>query len=206
MESTPQFLLISVGERPGFHSAVRHALADLVTDSDRVVSGASSDERTTGTEAQPAYQDLLGKARRFLSQALPRADVRLVTADTLPQATRSLTGRPTGPDAAPPLILVDAAGAGLGTAALDSSTEQRLAGVLVERLGLEPEELTPDARFREDLGLDSLDMVELVSALENELSVPVSDEMALSLTSLGEVVAYVDAQHAAATAAAERAA
>jgi acyl carrier protein len=84
----------------------------------------------------------------------------------------------------------------------DTTTEQRLADVLVERLGLEPEELTPEARFREDLGLDSLDMVELVSALENELGVPVTDEVALSLTSLGEVVAYVDARRAAADAAA----
>ncbi|MEU6809342.1 acyl carrier protein [Streptomyces sp. NPDC046831] len=81
---------------------------------------------------------------------------------------------------------------------MSSTTEQRLIEVMVERLGLEPHELTPDARFKEDLGLDSLDMVELVSAMEDELGVPVSDEVALSLTSLGDVVAYVDSQRAAA--------
>lgn len=80
---------------------------------------------------------------------------------------------------------------------MSSTFEQRLVASLVDRLGLQPEELTPDARFREDLGLDSLDMVDLVSTLENELGVPVNDKVALALTSLGDVVAYVDAQHAA---------
>ncbi|KUM73508.1 acyl carrier protein [Streptomyces sp. ISL-22] len=89
---------------------------------------------------------------------------------------------------------------------MNSTAHQHLVDVLADRLGLEPEELTPDARFREDLGLDSLDLVELVSALENELGVPVTDEVALSLTSLGEVVAQVDALRATASPAAEPAA
>ncbi|MGW0827534.1 acyl carrier protein [Streptomyces sp. NPDC002845] len=77
---------------------------------------------------------------------------------------------------------------------MSENTEQRLAAVMVERLGLHPDELTPTARFRDDLGLDSLDMVELVSALEEELGVSVTDEVASALTSLGEVAAYVDAR------------
>jgi acyl carrier protein len=80
---------------------------------------------------------------------------------------------------------------------VSSTFEQRLVASLMDRLGLQPEELTPDARFREDLGLDSLDMVDLVSTLENELGVPVTDKVALALTSLGDVVAYVEAQHGA---------
>ncbi|MFI9118350.1 acyl carrier protein [Streptomyces bikiniensis] len=76
---------------------------------------------------------------------------------------------------------------------MNGTIEQRIVGLMVERMGLEPEELTSDARFKEDLGLDSLDMVELVSALEDELGVPVDDEVAASLTSLGSVVAYVEA-------------
>ncbi|MFI7502177.1 acyl carrier protein [Streptomyces sp. NPDC049687] len=82
---------------------------------------------------------------------------------------------------------------------MNSTTEQRLIDVMVDRLGLQPEELTPTARFKDDLGLDSLDMVELVSALEDELGVTVTDEVASALTSLGEVVAYVDSQRAATT-------
>ncbi|MCX4904257.1 acyl carrier protein [Streptomyces sp. NBC_00878] len=77
---------------------------------------------------------------------------------------------------------------------MNSTTEQRLVDVLVDRLGLQPDELTRTARFKDDLGLDSLDLVELVSAMEDELGVPVTDEVALSLTSLGDVIAYVDSQ------------
>jgi acyl carrier protein len=82
---------------------------------------------------------------------------------------------------------------------MHGTTEQRLVDVMVERLGLQPEELTRTARFKDDLGLDSLDMVELVSALEEELGVPVTDEVASALTSLGDVVAYVDSRVAATT-------
>ncbi|WP_406863617.1 acyl carrier protein [Streptomyces sp. HUAS MG47] len=85
---------------------------------------------------------------------------------------------------------------------MSSTVEQRIVDLMVDRMGLEPGELTSDARFKEDLGLDSLDMVELVSAMEDELGVPVADEVALSLTSLGAVVAYVESHQAGAETAA----
>ncbi|KNB50784.1 acyl carrier protein [Streptomyces caatingaensis] len=75
---------------------------------------------------------------------------------------------------------------------MSSIVEQRLVDVLVDRLGMRPDELSRTARFKEDLGLDSLDMVELVTVLEEEIGTSVPDEAAASLTSLGDVVAYVE--------------
>ena len=82
---------------------------------------------------------------------------------------------------------------------MSSTTEQHVVDIMVERLGLQPEELGLTIRFKEDLGLDSLDLVELVSALESELGVAVTDEVAAALTSVGDVVAYVDSQRAPTT-------
>ena len=82
---------------------------------------------------------------------------------------------------------------------MSSTTEQHVVDIMVERLGLQPEELGLTLLFKEDLGLDSLDLVELVSALESELGVAVTDEVAEALTSLGDVVAYVDSQRAPTT-------
>ncbi|WP_306324044.1 MULTISPECIES: acyl carrier protein [unclassified Streptomyces] len=79
----------------------------------------------------------------------------------------------------------------------------QMTGLLCERLGLLPEEVTHDARLREDLGMDSLDLVELVSILEENLGAPVDDEDAQRLSTVGEVVAHVvDLRGAAAAAAA----
>jgi acyl carrier protein len=69
----------------------------------------------------------------------------------------------------------------------------RIADVLVDRLGLLPEEVVPEARFREDLGMDSLDMVELLTVIEEELGEPLdSPEDALaSLATIGDVVGFL---------------
>ncbi|MEU4116028.1 acyl carrier protein [Kitasatospora sp. NPDC028055] len=67
----------------------------------------------------------------------------------------------------------------------------RMTDLLCDRLGLLPEEVTSDARLREDLGMDSLDLVELVTIMEEHLGGTVDDEVALSLTTVGEVIAHV---------------
>ncbi|SHM96488.1 acyl carrier protein [Actinacidiphila paucisporea] len=69
----------------------------------------------------------------------------------------------------------------------------RIADVLVDRLGLLPEEVVPDARFREDLGMDSLDMVELLTVVEDELGEPLDspDDTLSSLATIGDVVAFL---------------
>ncbi|MFH0244674.1 acyl carrier protein [Streptomyces sp. HK10] len=71
---------------------------------------------------------------------------------------------------------------------------QKIIGYMVERLGLEPGEITDTARFKEDLELDSLDMVELVTILEGEAGVQLDDDAIGSLATLGDVVAFIESR------------
>jgi acyl carrier protein len=78
--------------------------------------------------------------------------------------------------------------------------EKQIIDFMVDRLGLQAEEITRNARFREDLELDSLDMVEMVTILEEQLGIAMDDTMAEKLTTLGAVVEFIEARHAAAVA------
>ena len=62
----------------------------------------------------------------------------------------------------------------------------------MEQLGVKPDQVTPAAKFIEDLGADSLDTVELVMALEEEFGIEVPDEQAEKLQSVGDVIKYVE--------------
>ena len=73
-----------------------------------------------------------------------------------------------------------------------SSTLDRVRVVIVDLLGVEPEKVTPEARFREDLEADSLDLVELIMAFEEEFGGEISDEDAQQITTVGEAVAYIE--------------
>ena len=73
-----------------------------------------------------------------------------------------------------------------------SDTETRVRGIIVELLGVEEEQVTPEARFREDLEADSLDLVELIMAFEEEFNGEISDEEAQKITTVGEVISYID--------------
>ena len=73
-----------------------------------------------------------------------------------------------------------------------SDTETRVRGIIVELLGVEEEQVTNEARFREDLEADSLDLVELIMAFEEEFNGEISDEQAQKITTVGEVVKYID--------------
>ena len=74
----------------------------------------------------------------------------------------------------------------------DKPLEQRVKDIIVEQLGVKPEQVVPTAKFIEDLGADSLDTVELVMALEEEFSIEVPDEQAEKLQSVGDVVKYIE--------------
>ncbi|WP_322974605.1 acyl carrier protein [Actinacidiphila epipremni] len=76
----------------------------------------------------------------------------------------------------------------------------RIADVLVDRLGLLPEEVVPEARFKEDLGMDSLDMVELLTVVEEELGEPLDspDDTLSSLATIGDVADFLLARGVAA--------
>ena len=74
----------------------------------------------------------------------------------------------------------------------EKSIEQRVKDIIVEQLGVKPEQVTPEAKFIEDLGADSLDTVELVMALEEEFGNEIPDEQAEKLQSVSDVIKYVE--------------
>src|SRR5690242_6405781 len=73
----------------------------------------------------------------------------------------------------------------------DKTIEEKVKDIIVEQLGVNPEQVTPQASFIEDLGADSLDIVELVMAFEEEFNVEVPDEDAEKLQTVGDVVTYI---------------
>ena len=72
------------------------------------------------------------------------------------------------------------------------NVEEKVRGIIVEQLGVDPEEVIPGASFVDDLGADSLDTVELVMALEEEFHLEISDEDAEKITTVGDAVKYID--------------
>jgi acyl carrier protein len=74
----------------------------------------------------------------------------------------------------------------------EQSIEQRVKNIIVEQLGVKPEQVTPEAKFIEDLGADSLDTVELVMALEEEFGSEIPDEQAEKLQSVGDVIKFIE--------------
>ena len=73
----------------------------------------------------------------------------------------------------------------------DKPIEEKVKEIIVEQLGVNPEQVTPTASFIEDLGADSLDIVELVMAFEEEFSVEVPDEDAEKLRTVGDAMNYL---------------
>ena len=73
-----------------------------------------------------------------------------------------------------------------------SDTLGRVTVIIVDLLGVEEDQVVPEARFREDLEADSLDLVELIMAFEEEFEGEISDEEAQQITTVGEAVAYID--------------
>lgn len=71
---------------------------------------------------------------------------------------------------------------------------EKVKAIIVDQLGVEEEEVTLESSFIEDLGADSLDIVELIMALEEEFEIEVPDEDAEKLTTVGSAVEYIKAQ------------
>ncbi|MPQ77064.1 acyl carrier protein [Hydrogenovibrio sp. JE_KL2] len=74
-----------------------------------------------------------------------------------------------------------------------SSIEERVKKIVVEQLGVEEDQVTPDASFIDDLGADSLDTVELVMALEEEFDCEIPDEEAEKIATLAQATSYIEA-------------
>ncbi len=73
-----------------------------------------------------------------------------------------------------------------------SDTADRVKKIVVEHLGVEAEKVTEDASFIDDLGADSLDIVELVMAFEEEFSVEIPDDAAEKISTVSDAIKYID--------------
>jgi len=73
-----------------------------------------------------------------------------------------------------------------------ATTLERIRNIVVDLLGVDPKDVKPEARIREDLEADSLDLVELVMAFEEEFGGEISDEEAQSISTIGDAVAFVE--------------
>lgn len=73
-----------------------------------------------------------------------------------------------------------------------SDTADRVKKIVVEHLGVDEEKVTPDASFIDDLGADSLDIVELVMAFEEEFGVEIPDDAAEKINTVGDAIKYID--------------
>ena len=73
-----------------------------------------------------------------------------------------------------------------------SGSLEDVKGIIIELLDVESVEITNESRFREDLGADSLDLVELIMAFEDKFGGEISDEQAQKITTVGEAVSYID--------------
>ncbi|ARJ40499.1 acyl carrier protein [Sporosarcina sp. P26b] len=75
-----------------------------------------------------------------------------------------------------------------------STVLERVTKVVVDRLGVDESEVKPEASFREDLGADSLDVVELVMEFEDEFETEISDDDAEKIATVGDAVTYITAK------------
>ncbi|HUH98530.1 MAG TPA: acyl carrier protein [Anaerolineales bacterium] len=73
-----------------------------------------------------------------------------------------------------------------------ADTFSEIKKIIVDLLGVDESKVTMEARFREDLEADSLDLVELIMAFEDKFGAEISDEAAQKITTVGEAVNYID--------------
>jgi acyl carrier protein len=74
----------------------------------------------------------------------------------------------------------------------DNSTFERVRAIIVDQLGVDPSEVTMEANFRDDLEADSLDLVELIMAFEEEFGGEINDDDAQKITTVGDAVHFLD--------------
>lgn len=75
-----------------------------------------------------------------------------------------------------------------------SNIATRVTKIIVDKLGVDESEVTPEASFTNDLGADSLDTVELIMELEKEFDINIPDEQAENIQTVGQAIGYVEAQ------------
>jgi acyl carrier protein len=78
----------------------------------------------------------------------------------------------------------------------DQELKDKVTQIIVQQLGVEADKVTPDSTFIDDLGADSLDIVELIMAFEEEFSIDIPDEDAEKITAVKNVLEYIKAHSA----------
>ena len=74
-----------------------------------------------------------------------------------------------------------------------SSIAERVSKIIVDKLGVDESEVTPDASFTNDLGADSLDTVELIMEFEKEFDISIPDDQAENIQTVGQAIEYLEA-------------
>ncbi|HHE73128.1 MAG TPA: acyl carrier protein [Chloroflexi bacterium] len=74
---------------------------------------------------------------------------------------------------------------------MNQEVYEKVKAIIIDTLTVEEDQITPEARFREDLGADSLDLVELIMAFEDEFGGQISDDDARSITTVEEAVKFI---------------
>jgi len=73
-----------------------------------------------------------------------------------------------------------------------ADTASRVKAIIVDKLGVEESEVTPEASFTNDLGADSLDTVELIMEFEKEFNIAIPDDQAEKIASVGDAISYIE--------------
>ena len=76
-----------------------------------------------------------------------------------------------------------------------SDTFNEVKAIIKDLLGADEAKITPEARFREELEADSLDLVELIMAFEDKFGAEISDEVAQKIVTVGDAVTYIDSHN-----------
>lgn len=73
-----------------------------------------------------------------------------------------------------------------------SEIAEKVKSIIIDKLGVEESEVTPQANFTNDLGADSLDTVELIMEFEKEFNISIPDDQAENISTVGEAVSYIE--------------
>lgn len=74
---------------------------------------------------------------------------------------------------------------------MSKSIEEKVKNIIADQLGVEEEQIKPESKFLEDLGADSLDLVELIMTLEEEFDLEIPDEEAEKITKVSDAIAFI---------------
>lgn len=74
-----------------------------------------------------------------------------------------------------------------------SEIASKIKGIIIDKLGVEDSEVTPEASFTNDLGADSLDTVELIMEFEKEFNISIPDDQAENIATVGDAISYLEA-------------